>query len=285
MAETTPFTLESSAGGRLDGFVDLPDAPGERPTVVVCHGFKGFMEWGFFPHLAELLARRGFTVVRFNFSGAGVRPGEDRVSDPAAFRGNTFTREQEELAAVLEAVGREVAPGRADRERLGLFGHSRGGGAAVLAAAQPPWRERLRALVTWASVATFDRWSAEDKRRWREKGEIPVANARTGQELPMGVEVLEDLETRSAALDVAAAASRVEAHWLIVHGQEDESVPAREGRELLRSAGGPEPDHRELLEIPGAGHTFGAVHPFAGPTPQLTKALNATQGWFRKHLG
>lgn len=285
MTDRTPFTLETPTGRSLDGFIDLPDAPGERPTVVVCHGFKGFMEWGFFPYLAELLALRGFTVVRFNFSGAGLRPGEDRVSDPAGFRANTFTREQEDLAAVLEAVGRELAPGRADRGRLGLFGHSRGGGAAILAAARPPWRERLRALVTWSSVATFDRWSDDQKRRWRDQGELPVANARTGQELPMGVEVLEDLESSYATLDVTAAAERIETPWLIAHGQEDESVPVREGRELLHAAGGPAPDRRELLVIPGAGHTLGAVHPFAGPTPQLTEALNATQTWFRKHLG
>lgn len=285
MTGPTPFTLDPPTGRRLEGFVDLPDAPGERPTVVVCHGFKGFMEWGFFPHLAELLAQRGFTAVRFNFSGGGIRPGEDRVSDPAAFRAATLSRDQEDLAAVLEAVGREVVPGRVDRERLGVFGHSRGGGTAILAASHPPWQNRLRALVTWASVATFGRWSDEEKRRWREQGELPVTNARTGQELPVGVEVLEDLEANRAALDVAAGAGRVEAPWLIVHGEEDESVPAREGRQLLDAAGGAEPGRRELLTVPEAGHTLGAVHPFAGPTPQLTQALNATQAWFRRHLG
>ena len=39
-----------------------------------------------------------------------------------------------------------------------------------------------------------------------------------------------------------------------------------------------------LETVPGAGHTFGAVHPFAGPTPQLTRALNATQAWLCSHL-
>jgi dipeptidyl aminopeptidase/acylaminoacyl peptidase len=284
MTEPVPFVLDTPAGRRLDGFVDLPDEPGERPTVVICHGFKGFMEWGFFPYLAELLARRGFTAVRFNFSGSGMRPGEDRVADLAAFRGNTFTREQEDLDAVLRAVGREVAPGRVDRGRLGLFGHSRGGGAAILAAGGREWRDAVRALVTWASVATFERFSERERRAWRERGEHLVVNSRTGQELPMGVEVLDDLEANRQALDVEAAAGRVAAPWLIVHGDEDESVPAREGRELLEAAGGPEPGRCELLRVPAAGHTFGAVHPFAGPTPQLTQALNATQAWYRKRL-
>ena len=153
MTETLPFVLETPAGRSLDGFVDLPRRAGERPTVVICHGFKGFMEWGVLPPPGGAAGpSRGFTAVRFNFSGSGLRPGEDRVSDLDAFRGATFTRDQEDLDAVLEAVGREVAPGRVDRRRLGLVGHSRGGGAAILAAGRPPWRERVGALVTWASV-------------------------------------------------------------------------------------------------------------------------------------
>ena len=35
--------------------------------------------------LAHLLAARGFTTVRFNLSGGGMRPGEDLVSDTEAF--------------------------------------------------------------------------------------------------------------------------------------------------------------------------------------------------------
>ena len=38
------------------------------------HGFKGFKDWGFFPHLADRLARAGLVAVSFNFSGSGVGP-------------------------------------------------------------------------------------------------------------------------------------------------------------------------------------------------------------------
>ena len=94
MTEPTPFTL-STPNGPLHGLVDFPAAPGERPAVVICHGFKGFMEWAFFPYLATLLAERGFVSVRVNLSGSGLLPGEDRVSDPAAFRRNTHSRDME----------------------------------------------------------------------------------------------------------------------------------------------------------------------------------------------
>ncbi len=284
MPAPEPFELETPSGHRIDGLVDLPDRPGERPTVVVAHGFKGFMEWGFFPHLAELLARRGFVVVRFNFSGSGQRPGDDRVTDVEAFRHNTFSREQEDLRTVLDALGEEIAPGRVDLHRQGLFGHSRGGGAAILTAGHPDLRDRFSALVTWAAVASFDRVGAEEKERWRLEGELVVVNSRTGQELPMGLGILEDLEAHRDELDVLAAAARVAAPWLIVHGEADESVPFSESRLLEEAAATDRVRKLERLAVPGAGHTFGAAHPFAGPTPHLVQALNATQEWFRRYL-
>lgn len=286
MSTTTPFTLSTPSGATLDGFVDLPDpqSHGPRPAVVVCHGFKGFMEWGFFPHLGTLLAERGLVAVRFNLSGSGMRVGADRVDEPEAFRANTHSREVEDLLSVLAATGTEIAPGRVDTSRIGLFGHSRGGGNALLASAREPWRDRVRALVTWASVADFDRYSSEQKEAWRRDGELPVANARTGQQLALGLGLLEDLEAHRAGLDLLAAAAHRRAPWLIVHGGRDESVPAAEGERLasLSSHGAAAP--AELLLIPEADHTFGSRHPFAGPSPSLIQALNATQRWFRRHL-
>lgn len=280
---TTPFTLPSPSGATLDGLVDLPDPghhAGPRPAVVICHGFKGFMEWGFFPHLGHLLAERGIVAVRFNLSGAGQRPGEDRVSDPAAFRANTHSRELTDLLAVLAATGTEIAPGRVDTARIGLFGHSRGGGNVILAAAREPWRDRVRALVTWASLADFDRYSPAEKEAWRRDGELPVVNARTGQQLALGLGLLEDLETHRDELDILAAAARRTAPWLIVHGGKDTSVPATDGERLAARATGT----TGRLQISEADHTFGSRHPFAGPTPWLVQALNATQTWFRRHL-
>jgi dienelactone hydrolase len=305
MSETAPFTLATPAGPVLHGLVDLPDQEGRRPAVIICHGFKGFMEWGFFPYLAALLADRGFVAVRFNLSGSGMRPGEDRVGDLRAFRGDTHSGELADLLAVLDAVAGDAAtivPGRVDRGRVGLFGHSRGGGAAILAAARPPWRERLRALVTWAAIASVDRYTPQQKEEWRREGKLPVVNARTGQQLEMGLGLLEDLERNRAELDIAVAAGRLAAPWLIVHGEDDESVPASEAKLLADRAASPSPtppgrdparepqpgrdpaNPVDLLLIPGASHTFGSRHPFAGPTPHLIQALNATQTWFRRHL-
>lgn len=272
----TPFTLPGPHGP-LHGLIDFPQEPGLRPTVVICHGFKGFMEWAFFPYLAHLLSERGFVVVRFNLSGSGQQPGEDRVSDLDAFRSNTHSRELDDLLTVIGAVGGEIAPGRADAKRISLVGHSRGGGNAILAAARPELAG-VRALVTWAAVATFDRYSEDQKAFWREIGEMPVQNSRTKQDLALGLELLEDLEANREALAPIRAAAVRSCPWLIVHGDRDDSVGFSDAEQLKAAAAEP----CELLRIDGGDHGFGAKHPFQSPTPQLIQALNATQRWLAK---
>jgi pimeloyl-ACP methyl ester carboxylesterase len=239
------------------------------------------MEWGFFPCLAELLSERGFTVLRFNFTGSGMRPGDERVTDLEAFASAKFTRDLDELLQLMEQLGRSFATEVVDPERIALFGHSRGGGTALLAAAAEGWIRRVRALVTWAAVNTFDRVQAEDKTLWNQQGWLPVVNARTGQELRLDRSVLSDLETHRAELDLVSASARRRAPWLVIHGERDESVPIEEAHRLVERAASP---HR-LLVVPDADHTFGARHPFDGPTPQLIAAINATQAWFRQYLG
>lgn len=235
------------------------------------------MEWGFFPYLADLLAARGFYVVRFNFSGSGMLPGDELVTDTAAFAAATFSKDLAELRAVINALD-VIAPESADPDTVGLVGHSRGGGIALLAAAAE--LSKVHALVTWAGVGSFFRLPDEALDAWRREGALPIVNARTGQQLGIDVEVLSDLEKNRDALDLEAAAARRRAPWLIVHGTADQTVPFNEARELLAAAAEP----AELLPVEGSDHTFGARHPFVGPTPQLIEAMNATQRWLRRHL-
>jgi dienelactone hydrolase len=273
---TEAFELERDSGA-LRGLITLSERPGPRPTIVICHGFKGFMEWGFFPYLAELFAQRGFTAIRFNFSGAGMAPGDQRVTDLDAFGGATFGGDVDDARAIVAAAGQQIAPGRVDRRRLGLLGHSRGGGAALLSAAE---EADLAALVTWSAVATFDRVPPEHKEAWHRDGELPIENARTRQVVPVRVEVLEDLEANPERYDLGAAAARRRTPWLIVHGDLDQTVPVGEAEALRAAATAPV----ELVRVEDGDHTFGAKHPFVGPTPPLVEAMNATQRWFLEHL-
>ena len=270
------FVRHPRPGDTIRGDIRIPEGPPPRSAVVVVHGFKGFKDWGFFPYACETLAAAGHAVVSFNMSRNGVGPGGQDFDELDSFGANTLSLELDEVRSVLtEVLEGDLLPRRPDR--VGVLGHSRGGGQAILATAE---EERVDAVATWAAVSTFDRWSEALRAEWRESGVIYIPNKRTGQSMPLQVDLLEDLETNRERLDISAAAGDVRAPWLIVHGREDETVAAEEARTLAQLA-----DGARLLLVDGAGHTFQAVHPFAGTTPELDAALTATVRHFGQHLG
>ena len=275
---TSSLTRHRLPGELGEILVDVRAAGREspRPAVVVVHGFKGFKDWGHWPWLAERLARAGLSALTLNLSGSGVDDSGEFVF-PERFGHNTFSAELHDVGRVVEALdggGLGVAPPTS----IGLLGHSRGGGAAALYTAGDP---RVRALVTWAAVSTVQRWPETARAAWRKSGFHPIENARTRQVLPLYPDVLDDIERNAAALDIEAAAGRIRAPWLIVHGTADEAVPVVEGRLLAAAAA---PETTRFVAIEGAGHTFGAAHPWKGATPELDLAVNTTLTFFAAEL-
>jgi pimeloyl-ACP methyl ester carboxylesterase len=155
---------------------------------------------------------------------------------------------------------------------FGLLGHSRGGATCVLKAAV---RSQVRALVTWSAIASVIRYTEMFAELWDSGEPVRIPNARTGQEMPLYRNVLDDVRANRERLDVLAAAARLAIPYLIVHGTEDESVPLDDAHRLAEAA----PDAR-VEAIDGSGHTFGAGHPFAGPNPDLERAIAATAAHF-----
>jgi dienelactone hydrolase len=238
----------------------------DRPVVVVLHGFKGFKDWGMFPPFSERLARAGFMVVTPNVSGSGV---DDRgeFAYPERFGHNTFSAELEDLRRVVDALFQGEL-GLPPPPALGLMGHSRGGGISILQTARDP---RVRALVTWSAISTIERWPPEERTAWRKAGVNQIKNVRTGQILPLYTGVLDEIDARPEALDIQSAARRITVPWLLAHGTADESVPLREARALVAAS----PQAR-FLPIEGGGHTYGAVHPWKGMTPELEGLFDAS---------
>jgi fermentation-respiration switch protein FrsA (DUF1100 family) len=274
----TDFEIRAADGGPpIRG--DVRVRAGLRPTaaMVICHGFKGFRGANFFPNLARAAAQRGFAAVTFDFSRNGL--GDDGVDFSALdrFARQTHSRNVAEIRAVLDAVSSGTILPRTPR-RIGLMGHSRGGGEAVLAAADDP---RVDALATWAAIGDVaSRWKPEQIATWRAGGTVEVENTRTRQMMPVGPAYWEDWERNRQRLDIPAAAARLSIPWLIVHGDADATVPVEEGHALFDAAG----DEAELLVVEGGDHTFGSKHPYAGATPELRTAADATLEWFSTHL-
>jgi dienelactone hydrolase len=268
-----PFQLTGADGGPLRGAIRT--AGENRPAVIICHGFKGFKDWGYFPVLADQLARAGFSAVTFNFSGSGVGEDGESFDEPDRFAHMTYSAELRDLGQVIDAVssgGIGVQP-----RAIGVVGHSMGGGVAILQTARD---SRIGALVTWAATAQFGRlWRPDQMVEWRRTGRLEVVNQRTGEILPLHTDILDDLERNQEALDIAGAAARIHVPWLVAHGTGDESVPVDDGRTLHAANPG-----STLLLLDDAGHTFGIKHPWSGSSKAFDRLYQATIEWFARHL-
>ena len=250
-----PF--EADVTYRTDG---LP-----KPVVIFVHGFKGFKDWGHFPLLAVFFAERGFVFVKLNLSHNGlVVGGTGDLEDLDAFGRNNFSIELDDIGQVIDALftpeATPVPAAELDLSRLFLVGHSRGGGLVLLKAAED---RRVRAVATWAAIAEIHpQWPQAVFDEWQRNGVLHVPNTRTGQELPMHYQIVEDYHANRPRLDIPHNVRRkLRQPLLIVHGDQDETVAVAAAHALHQL----KPD-AELLLVPGAMHMFGGAHPWPAAT-------------------
>ena len=264
----------------IRGRVDAPAGAtgGERyPHVVIVHGFKGFMDWGFFPELGSRLAAAGYAGVFFNTSGSGVGEDLESFTEIEAFEKSTYSKDLEDLERVRAEVRAGAFEG-VDPDRAAILGHSRGGGEVLIHAAESG---DLAGVITWAAIPSAARFDKETVKRWRETGVLEIANARTGQVFKIRLDGLRDYEANIERFDIPAAASRVEVPTLFVHGTGDEAVEC-ESLDILGAARG---EGATLLRLEGAGHTFGVKHPMNETHPDFEEVWSYTRAFLDEHLG
>ena len=257
--------------------VDLRHDPAQpsRGLVVVCHGFKGFRRWGFFPWVGERLAAAGWTSAVPDFSRNGIGDDPLEFGRLDLFEQNTYSREMADLDQVIDTL----------RERLsfagplGLLGHSRAAVNVIVRAAEDP---QVGAVVTWNGVGRALRFTGRQLEEWKKQGRLEFTNARTGQLMAMDYGFVRDVIENRDRYDLGALAGRMRAAHLVVHASADMAVPVAESLEL--EAGRAESAHFRRVEIEGSSHTLGAVHPFEGSTPALDRAMDLTLDWFAEHL-
>lgn len=233
-----------------------------RPVVIYAHGFNGFKDWANFDLIATQFARAGFCFLKFNFSHGGTSPQQpEEFVDLEAYGNNNYTKELFDLQAVIDWVFNEANPHRAaiDPAKLYLIGHSRGGGVVLLKAAE---EKRVRAVATWASVSEsktpWGTWSEERLQKWKETGVDYYTNSRTGQQMPLRYQLMEDYRLNSERLDVLKAVQRLQVPLLICHGTADEAVGVQHAHRIKEAA------HNAALFLVESDHVFGRKHPWTG---------------------
>lgn len=230
-----------------------PEEGRQLPLAIFVHGYKGYKDWGAWNLMAEKFAEAGFFFVKFNFSHNGTTVTDPlHFGDLEAFGNNNYAKELSDLGAVIDYF---AGNDRIDTDKIILIGHSRGGGISIVKTHED---ERIHGLVTLASVDTLDRFpKGEAFEKWKKEGVYFVVNGRTKQEMPHYYQFYEDYERDRHRFDVERATEMAKAHFLIVHGTGDESVPVKNAEHLHLLH-----PNSEIFLLEGADHTFGAKEPW-----------------------
>jgi predicted acyl esterase len=135
------ITMDDGVGIATTTYIPVEHAPhpGVFPAVMVFHGLAG--NRGTMAPIAEVFARRGYVVLTFDFRGHGQSGG--------LFTG-LGARELADVAILRERWLPMLAPIRGDR--VGAWGISLGGGAALRSAAEGEPFAAIEVVETWTDL-------------------------------------------------------------------------------------------------------------------------------------
>ena len=250
--------------GRRELFCDITSpVASARGTLVIAHGFKGYKDYGMFPHLAWKAALHGWAAVRFNFAHSGMTRFDSTFERPDLFALDTWNRQVVDLEQLVAAIRAGAFADCPPEGPVVLFGHSRGGLASILAAGRGL---AVDAVLSASAPREPLRLSSEDRARLRAEGACPVESSRTGQTLSIGEQFLEEVEQDPESHDPCVMADRMTVPLIIVHGDSDQTVSCDDARALAQASG------REPVLVPGGTHVFNVPNPFdaeGAASPQL----------------
>ena len=222
-----------SAGLELVGHLARPRGRSSsgRPGLVLTHGLPpataGAADTGNdLPELADRIATGlGWIVLAVRLRGAGGSPGDFSL---AGWR--------EDLAAAVAESARLP-----DVRGAWLAGFGTGAALAVVVGAADP---SVRGVAGLAAPADFDDWAAQPRRLLQHAREIGIISSPGFPPQPeLWAREMREIKP------VAEARRLAPRPLLLVHGDEDEAVPAFDSRVMADAHGS-----AELRIIAGAGH-------------------------------
>jgi dipeptidyl aminopeptidase/acylaminoacyl peptidase len=226
-----------SDGLQIYGFMDIPKGGGPFPVIIASHGYIDpgvYNTLDYTTGYADALARAGYLVIHPNLRG--YPPSDD---GPNLFRVGMAVDVLNLIAMVKEQGGTAGALTQADPNRIGLWGHSMGGGITTRVMVVSP---DVRAVLLYGPMSG-DEWKNYER----------ILNYFSN-----GTRGMEEL---SAPLEAFKRISpiyyldRVQAAVSVHHGENDSEVPIEWSLDLcdrLKSLG----KSVECFTYPGQGHTF-----------------------------
>ncbi len=280
--ELITFRTPSGAPLRCDLRWDrkLIEASSKKlPVVIICHGFKAFKNWGPFPAIGRYFAGHGFVSIVLNFSHNGIGEEAKKFVEHEKFASNTISLEIEDVKTILNGIESQNFPlPFVDSSQIALVGHSRGGGVSLITAKEDG---RVKAVAAWSTIAFFNRYTDEQKRRWREKGYVQLHSVSDQKLFRINTSLLDDIENNGERLDILTAVETLNKPLLLVHGTADIPVKIDEAEKLYSVAN---KKFTKFVKLKNAGHLYGAKHPYKEESPILNHVLDITSHWLHTYL-
>lgn len=250
-----------SNGLRISGIMNIPNGEGPYPLLMLNHGYIApsvYTRGRGLKREQDYLARQGFAVFHSDYRGHGD---SDESPDTERKIYDAGLEYSMDVVNAIHAV-RQAKIENVDASKVGMLGHSMGGGASMNIAVAFP--DLVQAIVLYAPVNTdawenFWRW-----RREREEDDNTAGVMRTREENPDAWDRL----SSKTFLD------RLTAPVTIFHGDRDKDVPKEWSDDLANdlTARGKTVTY---VEYAGEGHEFG---------PQWTDFMKKTAEFFNAHV-
>lgn len=134
----------------IHGFVNIPEGKGPFPVVVVLHGYipaSRYETLDYSTRYADSIARKGYIVLHPNMRNS---PPSDTVARIRDYQSGYTIDVMNMLAHVREMAGQPGIFENADLSRIGIWGHSLGGGTALRVVGLV---DEIKAAVLYAAVS------------------------------------------------------------------------------------------------------------------------------------
>lgn len=226
------ITFVGGSAAQLTGVLHRPIEQA-KGSVLLAHCFTCSKDIHTMTRLANALSDAGFAAFRFDFTGRGESDGD--------FAKKTLSGN---VSDVVRAATTLIEMGFGP---CGLIGHSLGGAAAILAAAKLKTVRSMATIGAPSNANHVRHLFADSEAELLSAGRADVTIGGRTFELEAGF--VHDLATH----DVLSAAAVLNRPYLVVHADDDTTVPVTEGEALYEAASEP----KSFVRYADGGHLFG----------------------------
>ncbi len=223
-------TFQNKEGQNLVGRLEMPANQHPHNFAIFAHCFTCNKNLSAVKNIGKALTKRGFGVLRFDFTGLGESEGD--------FENTNFSGNVEDLIAAADYLKENYqAPAL-------LIGHSLGGAAVIFAAKKLDSVKAVATIGAPSNPSHVQHLLKSNIEEIKNTGKA-VVNL-SGRDFTIKKQFLDDLETKS----LPETARNLRKALLVMHAPQDETVGIKNAEEIYIAARHP----KSFVSLDGADH-------------------------------